>query len=336
MESACMAIRCARCGEQLDDDARFCGMCGATMTDRNIGRVINGRYVLRELVGAGSLGIVYRAEQLAVGRKVALKLLPADRAHNAEIGERFRREGEVLCQLRSQHTVTTYEFDREPDGTLYIVMELSAGRRLADVLAAEAPLDWWRVLRILIGLCDSLGEAHALGVVHRDIKPENILLEERAANHDFVKLLDFGLAKLLLAPVNLSPVGQTVGTLAYCSPEQLMQRPIDARSDLYALGVLGFHMITGMHPLWNARSVGDLVAATIQAVPPPASAVRPGIPADVDAIFARLLEKDPDRRFPDTAALAAMLRVALAQLLPEGGDTMRESELEVGDDDVLG
>ena len=315
-----MTITCPSCQERLAGDARFCGVCGAAMPDPNVGRVVAGRYLLHERIGSGSLGVVYRAEQLGLGRKLAIKLLPPDAKRDPRTVERFRREGEVLCQLRSPHTVTTYEFDREPDGSLYIAMELSPGRSLAEVFRTGGALDWPRVMRILDGLCDSLGEAHGLGIVHRDLKPENILLEDRAGGPDFVKVLDFGLAKVLPANQSLSPAGQTVGAVEFNSPEQLLQQPIDARSDLYALGVLGYLLVTGGHPFPDARSFGDMVAAHIHRVPPVASSVRPGITRDVDLILARCLEKDPARRYPDTGALSASIGVALS--LP--GDTIPE------------
>jgi serine/threonine-protein kinase len=288
-------------------------------------------------MGAGSLGTVYRAEQLGSGRKVAIKLFHPDRERDPAAVHRFTREAAILMQLRSAHTVTIYDFGTDPaDGALYIAMELSPGKSLATVLADDGPLDWWRVLRILHGLCDSLGEAHALGVVHRDIDPKNVFVEDRASGRDFVKLMDFGLAKALAPSVGMSPAGQTITDLEYNSPEQLVHRPIDARSDLYALGVLGFRLVTGRHPLSGARTVGELVAATINTVPPPASSVRPDlvIPPDVDHLLARLLEKDPDRRFPDTSALGAMLRVAFASRLPETTDTMRDSEFDVDEDAI--
>jgi eukaryotic-like serine/threonine-protein kinase len=319
-----MSIVCSRCSEQLEADARFCGVCGATLVDRNLGRTINHRYVLRERIGFGSLGIVYRAEQLGLGRKLAIKMLPADAQGDPQIVERFRREGEVLCRLRSAHTVTTYEFDRDPDGALYIAMELSSGRTIADVLRTEGPMGWPRVLHILSGLCDSLGEAHSLGVVHRDLRPENILLESRATNRAFVKVLDFGLAKILPVNLQLSPVGQTVGAVEYSSPEQLLGLPIDARSDLYALGVLGYLLLTGVHPLHESRTYGDLVAAHVHRVPAPVSSICPGVPTDVDAVIARCLEKEPSRRFPDAMSLDAMIGLVLGQLPHDTNETIRD------------
>ena len=138
----------------------------------------------------------------------------------------------MLVSLRSPHTITTYDFGAEPDGSLYIAMELSPGRSLAQVFHAEGALDWRRVLHILAGLCDSLGEAHAMGVIHRDLRPENILLEMRPTARDFVKVTDFGLSKVIDESNSPSPtpVGQHIGTIDYASPEQLLSRPLDGRA----------------------------------------------------------------------------------------------------------
>jgi serine/threonine-protein kinase len=330
-----MFVRCHRCSAELQVDASFCGMCGATLVDSNVGRVIARRYVLREKIGAGSLGMLYRAEQIGLGRKLAIKMLAADARRDPQVVERFRREGELLCRLRSAHTVTTYEFDRDADGSLYIAMELPAGRTLAEVIRGAGLLDWVRTLRILAGLCDSLAEAHALGIVHRDLRPENILLEDRPGTPDFVKVLDFGLAKMLPGNMYSSPPGETIGAVEYASPEQLLMRPIDARSDIYALGVLGYLMITGRHPLHDARTFGDLVAAHIHRVPAPASSLRSDMPPDVDAVLARCLDKDPERRYPDAPALAAMIGVVLAGVPRDTGDTVREPDRLSGEEDTV-
>lgn len=307
-------------------------MCGVRLVDDNFGRTIGGRYVLRQIVGIGALGTVYRAEQITNGRRLAIKLMPRHAHRDPLAAERFRREGQVLVSLRSQHTITTYEFDREPDGSLYIAMELSPGRSLARIVAHEGPLHWQRVLRILLGLCDSLGEAHALGVVHRDLKPENILVEERATNATFVKLSDFGLARVLTIDLRLSPVGQSVGSVEYASPEQLLDRPIDGRSDLYGLGVLAYLLLTGVHPFAQARTFGDMVAAHVQMQPAPLRSLRADIPVDVEALVACLLEKDPARRYPDAATLAAQLHLLLSGVSADFGATVRTIE---GEEDTM-
>jgi serine/threonine-protein kinase len=169
-------------------------------------------------------------------------------------------------------------------------------------------------------------------VVHRDLRPQNVLLEKRANNPEFVKVLDFGLAKLLPAKLDISPVGQTVGVVEYNSPEQLRGLPIDARSDLYALGVLGFRLVTGRHPFEHDRTYGQLIDAHINKPPPLASLLRPGLPADVDAILARLLAKDPEHRFPDAPSLAALIGVLLDAQPADAGDTIRT---DVGEEDTV-
>ena len=323
-----MSTHCHTCDEILEDDARFCGVCGVSLVDENFGRTIASRYVLRQRVGAGSLGAVYKAEQTGTRRKLAIKLLSGDATRDPLTVERFRREGHVLVNLRSHHTVTTYEFDREPDGSLYIAMELSGGRSLAHVLRHDGPLPWQNVMRILVGLCNSLGEAHALGVVHRDLKPENILVEERPTNSYFVKVSDFGLAKVLGANLRISPVGQNVGSVEFSSPEQLLDRPIDARSDLYGLGMLAYLLITGRHPFSESRTFGEMVAAHIHAQPTPLRSLRPDVPADADSLIMCLLEKNPDRRYPNAATLAAQINLLLSGVPPEPGATVRTNEAE--------
>lgn len=297
-------------------------MCGTSLVDANYGRVIGGRYVVHQRIGAGSAGAVYRGVQHNTGRNVAIKLLSDSDQDDPAGTARFEREAQVLLQLRSQHTINIYDFNREPDGTLYIVMELSPGRTLSNVLRREGPLLWPRVLRILLALCDSLGEAHSLGIIHRDLTPRNILLEERATNLDFVKVSDFGLAKILGASVSISPAGATVGSVEYASPESLMRRPIDGRSDLYALGILGYLLVTGTHPFSHARSYGDMVAAHVQATPPPLSSLRAEVPADVEALLATLMQKDAARRYPDAATVAAQLKLMLSMLQSDVGPGM--------------
>lgn len=306
-------------------------MCGANLVDANFGRVIGDRYTVYQLIGAGALGTVYRGEQRSNGRKVAIKLLPPSDHADPAAAARFEREAAVLMELRSPHTISIYDSGREPDGTLFIVMELSPGRSLARVLERDGRLSWQRVLRILLGLCESLAEAHAINVIHRDLSPKNILVEERATTQDFVKVSDFGLAKVIGANVRLSPVGQTVGAVEFAAPESLLHRGVDARSDLYAMGVLAFVLLSGVHPFHpRARSYGDMVAAHVQATPPPISAVVPDVPPDVEALLETLMQKDPGRRYPDATTVAAQLRLMLSTVPSEQapGMTVRTDEGE--------
>lgn len=327
-------MRCPFCNSSVDE-ARYCGSCGAQLTveqpetdtkpDANVGRVIASRYRLGERIASGAVGALYAATQLSNQRRCAVKLLhPSRETPDAQLVERFRREGLVLSQLRSPHTITTYEFDRDPDGTFYIAMERPEGPNLAEVLELEGALAWVRALRIIAGVCDALAEAHGAGIVHRDLRPENCVLESRLVTADFVKVLDFGLAWLATPQSAISHPGQTVGALAYASPEQLQKQPIDARSDIYGLGLLAYQLLVGTHPFADHFGPGKLVEAHLKITPPPPSATRAEIPNDVDEIVARCLEKDPERRFPTAVALRAMIDVALLTVGPQSSDTIRE------------
>ena len=281
--------------------------------DPFIGTVLNNRYLVETKLGQGGFGAVYKGKQTIVGREVALKVLHPDMARDANLVARFRREGAVACNLRDAHTVTTYDFDQTPDGVLYIAMELLTGKSLHDIFYDEAPLPWRRVLRVLEQMCSSLGEAHRQGIVHRDIKPENIYLEDRPGAKDYVKVLDFGIAKIIRGDIGgnaapqLTATGQTLGTLEYMSPEQLMGKQLDGRSDLYAMGVLCYELMIGHLPFPEARGPAELIAAQLKKIPPAPSVANPAgdIPPDVDAIILRMLEKDRNKRYQDVDELSA-------------------------------
>jgi eukaryotic-like serine/threonine-protein kinase len=347
---------CLTCKSPLEPNARFCGVCGHRLdrapspvagpvspsvgsgpkiqvasslgavhsaaakqrsSDPFIGQVLNNRFRIESKIGEGGFGAVYRGTQTATGRKVALKLLHPEMTADDNLVARFRREGLVLCNLRDAHTITTYDFDQTPDGTLYIAMELLEGKSLHEVFHANPPLAWRRVCKILIAMCSSLAEAHGQGIVHRDLKPENIYLETRGGHPDFVKILDFGIAKVMrgdaLDPQSqqLTATGQTLGTLEYMSPEQLMGKALDGRSDVYALGVLGYEMMTGRLPFPDAKGPAGLITAQLKQTPAPPSKANAQLPPGVDRILLRCLEKDIAKRFADVSALAS----ALADLL---------------------
>jgi serine/threonine-protein kinase len=284
--------------------------------DPFVGKVLNNRYLVEAKLGQGGFGAVYRGKQTGVGRDVALKVLHPDMARDPNLIARFRREGSVACNLRDAHTITTYDFDQTPDGTLYIAMELLKGRSLHDVFYERAPLAWLRMFKILEQMCSSTGEAHRQGIVHRDIKPENIYLEDRPGHPDYVKILDFGIAKIISGESGQAPqgpqltaIGQTLGTLEYMSPEQLMGKQLDGRSDIYAMGVVAYEMITGQLPFPDARGPAELIAAQLRKTPPPPSQVAPkqGIPPEADTIIQCMLEKDRNKRYADADALHAAL-----------------------------
>jgi serine/threonine-protein kinase len=293
---------------------------GKSSDDVYLGQVLNNRFKVESKIGEGGFGAVYRGVQLATGRKVALKLLHPDMTKDENLVARFRREGMVLCNLRDAHTITTYDFDQTPSGTLYIAMELLEGKSLHQVFHEEAPLDWKRVFKILTEMCSSLAEAHTQGIVHRDLKPENIYLESRSGNPEFVKILDFGIAKVMRGETidpqspQLTATGQTLGTLEYMSPEQLMGKALDGRSDVYALGVLAYEMITGRLPFPDAKGPAGLITAQLKQTPAPPSQAAPNakLPRAADRAILKCLEKDKNNRYPDVSALAAALQDVIA------------------------
>ena len=289
--------------------------------DPFLGQVLNGRFKIESKLGEGGFGAVYRGTQVQTGRKVALKLLHPEMTRDENLVARFRREGLVLCNLQDPHTITTYDFDSTPEGTLYIAMELLEGKSLHTVFHNEAPIEWRRVLKILSQMCSSLGEAHRQGIVHRDLKPENIYLENRGGDLEFVKILDFGIAKVMRGDNSVDPqapqltaTGQTLGTLEYMSPEQLMGKQLDGRSDVYALGVLGYELLTGRLPFPEAKGPAALITAQLKQTPKPPSTVNANgdIPPGVDRIIGKMLEKDKNARFADVGALAAAAQECLA------------------------
>ena len=299
----------------VDRDQPSDGMFGNGLFDANepyVGQALNNRFVIECKLGEGGFGAVYKGVQKGTNRIVAIKLLHPEMTRDRNVVERFRREGQVLCSLRDEHTVTTYDFDQTEDGTLFIAMELLEGRSLHDVFGSEAPIRWQRMLTILSEMCTSLAEAHAIGVVHRDLKPENVHLEKRAGNDEFVKILDFGIAKMLrgegIGGTNspqLTATGQTLGTLEYMSPEQLMGKQLDGRSDVYGMGVLAYELMTARLPFPDAIGPAMLISAQLKRVPEVPSVAHPagGIPPEVDALILKMLSKNRADRFADVSAL---------------------------------
>ena len=287
--------------------------------DPFIGHVLNNRFKIESKIGEGGFGAVYRGVQLSNQRKVALKLLHPEMTKDKNLVARFRREGLVLCNLKDAHTITTYDFDQTPDGTLYIAMELLEGRSLHQTFQAQAPMDWRRVFKIIAEMCSSLAEAHAQGVVHRDLKPENVYLENRPGNPEFVKILDFGIAKVMRGEAidpqspQLTATGQTLGTLEYMSPEQLMGKSLDGRSDVYALGVVAYELITKRLPFPDAKGPAGLITAQLRQTPmPPSKAnAQVTVPAVVDKVVLKCLEKDKNNRYADVTALATAVQEVL-------------------------
>ena len=265
-----------------------------------------GQYQLKDLLGAGGMGEVYRAEHLLLRRPCAIKLIRPERAGDPTNLRRFEREVQATATLTNWHTVEIYDYGHADDGTFYYVMEYLPGLTLEQLVSRHGPLPPERAVYLLRQMCAALREAHAIGLIHRDIKPGNIIVGQRGGLPDVAKLLDFGLVRTtanLPTTESLTQHGMLVGTPAYMSPEQAGgDGEIDARSDIYSLGAVAYYLLTGKPPFTGKTAVQVLAAHLHERVKPPRE-MRDDVPDDVNGVILRCLDKDPQRRFHDVAEL---------------------------------
>jgi len=282
-------------------------------TELPIGRVIDERYRICGTIGRGGMGVVYEAQHSLIGRKVALKTIAAHSALSAAAIERFRREAQAAASVGSSHVVDVLDMGRLEGGSFYMVLEHLDGSDLAFVVAAGGPLAPEQALRVAGQLCDALSAVHGAGIVHRDLKPENVFLIERDGTPDFVKVLDFGVCKLLAPPgAALTATGDLVGTPQFMAPEQIDGGVSDHRTDIHALGAIVFFLFAGRPP-YEAPTLSKLFVTIANQPPPSLRALHPELPAALDAVVHRALDKDPERRFQSCQALKAALLAAFEQ-----------------------
>lgn len=289
------------------------------MTDPLLGSVVQGRYRIDRLLARGGMGAIYLAEQVPLGRAVALKVLvpSALRADNdGELRRRFLREAETCAKLRHPNTVVVFDYGTLPlaggEGEgLFIAMEYVAGRTLGQALREDGRFDAARVSAIAVQVARSLREAHAAGIVHRDLKPGNVMLTPGSDDErETVKVLDFGVAKVLgEASDGLTVAGSFVGSPRYASPEQIQELDVDGRSDLYSLGVVMYELLAGVPP-FQAGDTIRMLMAHVRDAPPPLSDRVEGVPVELAELVHALLEKDPARRPADADAVIQALRGA--------------------------
>jgi serine/threonine-protein kinase len=277
--------------------------------DPLIGLTVSGRYRLHALVGQGGMGKVFQAQQIPLGRAVALKVLEANRV-DPEFQRRFFGEAAILAKLQSRHTVTIFDYGR--DGDLYfIAMELVAGEPLNRVFAAEGAQPVARTLDIALQICRSLREAHAQGIIHRDLKPGNVMLTHGEDGEDLIKVLDFGLAKRLNTSRSDDDTDRDTvpGSPKYMAPEVIRQQAIDGRADIYSLGVMLYHMLAGAVP-FDFDNPMDILLAHLHTAPVPLRQVNPrsDVSPELEALVMRCLEKAPEQRFASVSELSQALR----------------------------
>lgn len=279
-----------------------------TADDPLIGRVLGDKYRIEGVIGRGGFGAVYRAVQQPVGREVAVKVIRHD---DPRTRTRFFREAKVLSRLSDPAIVTLHDYGEEPDGLLYMVQELIEGRPLSIVLAGGRRFDTSRAVRIAIQILHALEDAHTQQVVHRDIKPDNVMLTRGRGGAEEVRVLDFGIVKMLADDDGYETTrGQTVGTPPYMSPEQTRGKGIGPATDLYALGILLHRMLLGRVPFLGDSNFETMMMHRKAPLPP-----LDGLDAPLAAVVQRALQKKVADRYPD----AATMRIALEALAVNGG-----------------
>ncbi len=273
-----------------------------------IGETLDGKYKLVALLGEGGMGSVYEAQQLETGRRVAVKTIKTEKTERgSEARSRFRRECLAAREIESDYIVQILDSgEDEASGNLYLVMERLDGEDLQRLLDREGALPPDVALRIAGQALHGLATAHEAGVVHRDIKPANLYVSRMGEEHDVLKVLDFGVARLPQAARPLTEEGLLFGTPDFMSPEVCAGERADARSDLYSLAASIYFMLTG-GPLFPDSSVNEVILKHISRAPDPPSSRAAGIPADLDAVVMRCLAKEPGERYASAAAFGAAL-----------------------------
>ncbi|HEY5232620.1 MAG TPA: serine/threonine protein kinase [Verrucomicrobiae bacterium] len=270
-----------------------------------------GQYTLEEKIGEGGMGVVYRARHALLRRDTAVKLLLPDRADPASVA-RFEKEVQLTCHLTHPNTIQVYDYGHTPEGIFYYAMEFLRGLNLHELVARYGPQPEGRIVHILAQVCDSLAEAHALGLIHRDIKPANVFLCSRGGVPDCVKVLDFGLVREFraddLPPKKSARENVVEGTPWFMPPEAIQgSAPIDPRSDLYAVGALGYFLLTGQY-IFEAETISEIHAKQLAANPiPPSQRTANPISAEMEQIILRCLEKDAAARPQSAGELKALL-----------------------------
>ena len=337
-------LHCPTCGRAFADEIQECPddgtplradstVAGNIPVDSLIGRTLDEKYRLDERLGTGGMGTVYRATHLLIDRPVAIKLLNPRFVEDEAAQARFRREARAAGRLQHGNAVAVTDFGRTSDGYVYIVMELLEGRTLRDVLAREAPLDTARAVSIMLQIAAAVAAAHEAGIIHRDLKPANIFIVQRKDAPPFVKVLDFGIAKLAADtiddddPKTLTAVGVMIGTPKYMSPEQCDGGPLTPASDVYSLGIILYEMLTGTTPFTGTSPLAIALKHSREEPRPPREWVVT-IPPALEKLVLKALEKRPLNRPQNAAEFRRELYETAERLGLEHSDNVSAPSLE--------
>ena len=330
---------CLECNRKYTGLVLACSHDGSALVpiakDPLIGTKLIGKYDILSVLGTGGMGVVYKGRQDVMDRIVAIKMLQAHHLSDSMSVKRFQQEGKATCRLNHPHIITVYDFGISKSGQPYIVMDYLEGKPLSDIIREEGQVGVDRAVNIIRQAAEALGHAHKQGVLHRDLKPSNIVLTEYEGEKDYVKVVDFGVAKLLedgnTEGQKLTQMGEVCGSPVYMSPEQCQGLPLDKRSDIYSMGILLYETLTNRLPLLGKTMV-ETMSKHIEAPPSPFSEVRPDlyIPERLEQVVLRALEKKPEKRQQSMEQLATELDMAIPK--PGRSQVLRTTDLRASDE----
>jgi serine/threonine-protein kinase len=334
---------CPVCGKEYSDTQSLCPIDAAALQAANdslVGQTLAGKYSIEELIKSGGMGSVYRGKHVLMDKTVAIKVLRPSLAVDNVVVARFSREAKAASRISHPHAVSVTDFGESENGVVFLVMEYLDGQTLKDIIRNEGPLPLARALEIVRQVSGALDAAHQQGVVHRDLKSDNIMLSETNGG-DWAKVLDFGIAKIQepegTRDHDITAPNLVIGTPQYMSPEQCSQTgPIDARSDVYSLGVILYEMLAGRVP-FTGESPTVIMMKQVQDTPPSILTARPDLPKAIGGIVERALAKKPADRFQTAGELfEALSEVAsdapAVTALPATSDTVANEPVKIEDD----
>ncbi len=304
---------CICCHDQFPSTLATCPNDGTTLTEINrddfVGTVFADKYEMLDIIGGGGMGMVYRAKHQLMNRIVAIKILHKENVTSNDALKRFQIEAQAASALSMPNIISVYDFGVAPSGQPYMVMDYLDGQSISDVLGTDGRFHLERALHIFIQICDALAHAHAKSIIHRDIKPSNIVLINLEGQQDFVKIVDFGIAKLLNADPdsgNLTRTGEVFGSPAYMSPEQWKGHKLDARADIYSLGAVMYRCLSGT-TMFEADDVLQLMYKQVTEMPASFASLGVHLPTEIEQIVFKAIEKDPANRYQSMRELTAVL-----------------------------
>ena len=274
-----------------------------------VGDVIQGKYRVEKILGAGGMGVVVAATHLHLDEKVAIKFLLPDAAKSADTRSRFQREAKAAVKIKSEHVARVIDVGEMENGSPFMVMEFLNGKDLADTVEAHGAIPWQAAVEYILQASEALAEAHAAGIVHRDLKPANLFLTQRADGSPCIKVLDFGISKMVgsISMPGMTKTTAVMGSPLYMSPEQMKSsKDVDHRTDIWSLGAIMYELLAG-NPPFMADTMPQLCLMILQEPLPPITHVRRDVPPQLEAVIRRCQEKDPNQRFQNVAELAAAL-----------------------------